>query len=104
MNAFVLRILLWMAAVSLALPVVVGAEERSGDLEFFERKIRPLLVARCYECHSRNSKRLEGGLALDTRAGVVKGGETGPLVNSQKPEESLLLQVVGYDADIQMPP
>jgi hypothetical protein len=73
-------------------------------LEFYERKIRPLLVERCYECHSATAKRIEAGLALDTRAGMLKGGENGPVVNTTQPHESPLLQAVGYDGDVQMPP
>jgi hypothetical protein len=84
--------------------VVAGAETPGPDIEFYERKIRPLLTERCYECHSRGSKRLEGGLALDTRAGISAGGENGPIINSNKPDESLILAVVNYDGDIQMPP
>ena len=45
-------------------------------LEFFEQKIRPVLVAECYECHA--GKKHKGGLALDSRAGLLKGGDTGP--------------------------
>lgn len=80
------------------------AQESKQDADFYERKIRPLLAQRCYECHSRSSKRPEGGLTLDTRAGVIKGGESGPIINSDNAGESLLLQVVGYAGDIQMPP
>jgi hypothetical protein len=82
-----------------------AAEEISAaDREFFERKIRPLLAHRCYECHSQQAKRLEAQLSLDHQAGIRAGGESGPLINTEKPAESLLLQTVGYDGDIQMPP
>ena len=47
------------------------------DLEFFEKKIRPVLVTHCYECHSADSKKLGGELLLDSREGLRKGGETG---------------------------
>src|SRR5438045_3315658 len=61
---------------------VYGAEQTSStDLEFFEAKIRPVLVAHCYECHSAAAaerNKLKAGLALDTREGLLKGGESGP--------------------------
>ena len=48
----------------------------SDDVEFFEKKIRPLLVENCYKCHSAQSEKVKGGLLLDTREGVLKGGDT----------------------------
>jgi hypothetical protein len=90
-----------------ALAFVGGSSARAGepaDLEFYERKIRPLLANRCYECHSKDSKRPEGGLLLDTSAGVRAGGENGAILNADKPDASLLLEMVRYDGDIQMPP
>src|SRR5712675_2264640 len=56
-------------------------------LDFFEKQIRPLLVERCYECHSAESKKLKGGLRLDSREGVLKGGDSGPVVLPGKPEK-----------------
>ncbi|HEV3027153.1 MAG TPA: c-type cytochrome domain-containing protein, partial [Planctomycetota bacterium] len=53
-----------------------AAEPR--DLEFFEKKIRPLLTERCYSCHSAKAEKLKGGLYLDSREGIRKGGDTGP--------------------------
>ena len=48
------------------------------DIEFFERKIRPVLVAECYSCHSTEAKKVRGSLLLDTREGLLKGGDSGP--------------------------
>jgi len=73
-------------------------------LEFFERKIRPLLAQRCYACHSQAAKKSQGGLQLDTRAAFVAGGDTGPAFVAGKPGESLLIEALGYEGDIQMPP
>lgn len=74
-------------------------------LEFFEKKIRPLLMDRCYECHSAQSKKLKGGLRLDSRDGVLKGGDSGPALMPGEPEKSLLIKAVRYtDKDLQMPP
>ncbi len=82
------------------------AAPRRGDGEgvaFFEKKIRPLLIERCQKCHG--SEKETSGLRLDTRAGVLGGGERGPAVVPGKPDESLLLTAVGYEnRDLQMPP
>jgi hypothetical protein len=71
--------------------------------EFFEQQIRPLLVKRCYECHSTAAKKRKGGLALDTREGVRKGGDSGPAIIPSDPKNSLLIQAVRYDGR-EMPP
>jgi hypothetical protein len=73
------------------------------SVEFFQKKVHPLLKARCFECHSRDSKRLEGGLRLDARPLVLKGGDSGPSAEPGKPDESLLLSALNYDA-FEMPP
>lgn len=75
------------------------------DIEFFEKKIRPLLHKHCYSCHSAKSKTLRGGLRLDHRAGLMTGGDSGPAVVPGKPDKSLLIESVRYGADsMQMPP
>jgi len=74
-------------------------------LEFFEKRIRPLLTERCYECHSADAKKLKGGLRLDSRDGVLKGGDTRPAVVPGQPDKSLLIEAVRYgNQDLQMPP
>jgi hypothetical protein len=73
------------------------------DHAFFEAKVRPLLIARCYECHS--GTKTKGGLALDTRAGWLKGGESGAVIVPGKPDESLLIKAISQaDPDLAMPP
>ena len=75
------------------------------DKAFFESKIRPVLVAKCYGCHSSKLRAPMGALTLDTKAGVAKGGATGPAVVSGKPAESRLFKALTYtDAHLQMPP
>jgi mono/diheme cytochrome c family protein len=75
------------------------------DLQFFETHIRPVLAERCYKCHSRDADKIKGGLMLDTREGMLHGGDTGPAVVPGKPEDSLILDAISYkDADLQMPP
>jgi len=70
---------------------------------FFQQKVKPLLEARCFECHAENSKRLEGGLRLDARPFVLKGGDSGPAAVAGKPDESLFIEAVNYES-FEMPP
>src|SRR5580658_2396270 len=73
--------------------------------DFFEGKIRPVLVENCYPCHSHQSEKVRGGFMLDTRDDLLKGGDSGPAIVPRHPEQSLLIKAVGYgDADLQMPP
>jgi hypothetical protein len=75
------------------------------QVEFFEKRIRPVLVESCYECHSATAKKLKGGLLLDSRAGVQKGGDTGAAITPGDPEASLLIQAVRHASeDVAMPP
>ncbi len=75
----------------------------NSGTDFFESKIRPLLVEHCYECHS--GEKTKGGLSLDTRAGWQKGGHSGAVIVPGKPEESLLIKAVRYqDKELAMPP
>jgi cytochrome c553 len=71
-------------------------------IEFFESKVRPILADRCLECHGPEKQK--GNLKLDSLAGMLKGGDSGPALALEKPDESLLLQVIGYASDIKMPP
>src|SRR5258706_666844 len=77
----------------------------SAVVEFFEKKIRPIFVENCYKCHSKEAEKLKGALLLDTRDGVLKGGDTGPAIVPGQPDKSLLIQAVRYtNTDLQMPP
>jgi len=71
--------------------------------EFFEARIRPILVEHCYECHSGTSSK--GGLTLESRNGWQKGGDSGPSIIPGNAKDSLLIQAVHYDdSALQMPP
>src|SRR5258707_12292893 len=70
----------------------LAATSNGDGLEFFEKKIRPLLVERCYECHSAQSKKLKGGLRLDSRDGLLKGGDSGPVGIPCLPEKRLIFK------------
>lgn len=83
---------------------VFAADLSPDDLAFFENKVRPLLIENCYGCHSHEEK-VKGGLALDSKAGWIAGGDSGSVVVPGSPEESLLFTAVTYaDPDYEMPP
>ena len=94
---------LLLAATAVASPLI-AAQPSAEQTEFFEKQIRPILANRCYECHSVE-KKTKGGLALDTAASTLKGGDTGPALVPGDPEKSLLIDAVRYkNHDLQMPP
>jgi hypothetical protein len=81
------------------------AQPTAGDFEFFEKNIRPVLVERCFKCHSAQSEKLKGGLHLDSREGMLKGGDTRPALIPRDPEQSLMIEAIRYrNSDLQMPP
>ncbi len=99
-----------LAVLLLALACLVSRAE--GDeppdftpqqLTFFETKIRPVLVEHCYECHAAGAKIVQGGLRVDHRVGLLRGGDSGPAVVPQQAEQSLLLKALRYD-EFEMPP
>ncbi|WP_437193188.1 DUF1553 domain-containing protein [Planctomicrobium sp. SH527] len=79
----------------------VGADP--AGIEFFETKIRPVLIKHCYECHSEKATSLKGGLLVDSAAGLLAGGDSGPSIVKEKSGESLLLQSLRYET-YEMPP
>src|SRR5438105_3198248 len=97
--------MLTSARTALILGITLVAPLRADDAEFFEKKIRPLLVQHCYECHSKDAKKLKGGLRVDGRSQLLKGGDNGPVLLPGDAAKSKLLQAVKYaDVDLQMPP
>jgi hypothetical protein len=85
------------------LPVQAADAPAAAGVEFFEKKIRPVLLKHCYECHSSSSKKVKGGLLLDTQAATLKGGDTGPAIVPKKVDESLLIDALRHNG-IEMPP
>ena len=85
-------------------PSAAGAPRpRTAAADFFEKKVRPVLVESCVECHGPRKQR--GGLRLDSRAALLAGGDSGPVVVPGKPNASLLIKAVHYSAEKpQMPP
>jgi uncharacterized protein DUF1553/uncharacterized protein DUF1549/cytochrome c len=96
------------AVLALFAPIPAPAEPDAKHTEFFEKKIRPVLVEHCFKCHSADAvreKKLRGGLRLDTREGLLKGGDSGTAVVPGKPDEGTLLKALRYEnADTAMPP
>jgi hypothetical protein len=75
------------------------------QINFFETKIRPVLVTHCYGCHAADAKRVRGNLLLDTNEGMLKGGDFGPAVVPGEPDDSLLIRAMRFnDPDLEMPP
>ncbi len=95
-SRFPIAALLAIAAVSPA-----RADEPVNE-EFFERKVRPILADRCLECHGKDKQK--GGLRLDARESMLKGGDNGPAVAPGDAGKSLLVQFIRYGSDIKMPP
>src|SRR5438132_1672583 len=82
----------------------VSSSSETTAIEFFEKKIRPLLVHNCYECHSADTN-AQHGLRVDDRNGLLQGGDRGPAVIPGKPESSLLIKAVRQvDSELKMPP
>jgi hypothetical protein len=99
-------VICWSAWIAL---ILLGIEFRSvaatEGTEFFEQKIRPVLVERCYQCHNATSEKLKGGLHLDSREGALKGGDTRAAIVPGDPDKSLLIEAIRYEnTDLQMPP
>jgi cytochrome c553 len=93
----------WLLAVAaLSGSISQAAEPDEAGVEFFEKQVRPLLAEKCYSCHGRGQRK--GKLSLDSRAGVMVGGEHGRIVTEGKPDESSLIKAINYDGDVQMPP
>ncbi len=94
-------------AILNATPMTSSAQippRHDAAVEFFEKKVRPVLVGNCYTCHSADTNS-KGGLRVDDRNGLIQGGTSGPAVVPGKPDESLLLQAVRHDEGIpKMPP
>jgi mono/diheme cytochrome c family protein len=110
MQLFPPRIWVFLFSPALAL-ALFSSFSQAGDnqtnaagVEFFEKRIRPLLVQHCYSCHSSQAKKVKGELRLDSRTALLKGGTSGPLLHPGKPAESLLIKAVRYNTDIRMPP
>jgi hypothetical protein len=89
-------------------PAHAGGKKKNSitpeQAEFFEKKIRPVLVEKCYDCHSEESGKMKNDLALDSRDAIRIGGERGPGIVPFKPDESFVIQAIRQEGRIAMPP
>ena len=106
-----LREWLWTGLFTVAASQLVYSAEpertifSSKQIEFYEKQVQPLLAENCYQCHSHQADKIKGSFVLDSREGLLKGGETGPAIVPGQPEKSLLIKAVRrIEEDLQMPP
>jgi len=95
----------------LLIPLSLSAQEKSESpkftdqqLEYFENKVRPILVERCYDCHGPESDPIEGGLSVNSRNAIIAGGDTGPAITPGHADQSLLIDAINYGEVYEMPP
>ncbi|MGC3972328.1 MAG: hypothetical protein QM775_34800 [Pirellulales bacterium] len=93
----------FVGAVSCARPSPAAETDGAAGREFFEARIRPVLVEHCYKCHSTAAGKTEGGLALDNRPAMRAGGSSGPAVVPSDEDRSLILAAIRHDG-LEMPP
>lgn len=103
MTVFFIRIIACVVAVAFARQTY-AQNLPDAQVKFFESKIRPVLMKHCYECHSAASGKSKGGLKVDSREALLRGGDTGPGVVSRSLDKSLLYEAITYEGDYQMPP
>ena len=99
-------IILSLAILVTLILTVEAANDKNADaagVEFFENRIRPVLVKHCYACHSVDKKKKQGGLLLDSRAGIRRGGDSGPAVVSGSPDQGSILSALRFES-VEMPP
>lgn len=104
---YMLKIVVVVAAASFIAPVFAQDKPLTAEeSEFFEAKIRPALIEHCHKCHSGDKDaKINGGFQLDSKAGLLKGGSTGPALVAGQPDRSLLIKAIRFaDPNLQMPP
>ncbi len=89
----------------LAAALAIRGDAQNAAIDRFEKNIRPVLVSRCYPCHSRSAVAPQGGLLLDSSQGIRRGGDLGPVIQPGDPEHSLLIRAIRRtDEKLKMPP
>jgi hypothetical protein len=93
-----------MSLVVLCGPATAASNGKAGlnQAEFFEKSVRPLLAENCFACHGPTKQK--GGLRVDSRAALLRGGDSGPAFVPGQPESSRLITAIHYDGDLRMPP
>ncbi len=90
--------------LTIAIPVSASFAADSDGVQFFREKIEPVLKAECFRCHSGEADEIKGGLRLDSRDGMLKGGDSGPALVAGKSGDSLLVQAIRHEGGLAMPP
>ena len=93
----------WFLAQAVA-SCLLASEPTPQQIEFFEKRIRPVLVTNCYACHSGVIKSPMGGLRVDTRESLLRGGSRGPSIKPRNPDGSRLIDAISYRQELKMPP
>ncbi len=107
LNRTIVAAIVFFACFTTACSTSLGQQDKkkftAQQIEFFETKVRPLLVKHCYECHGPKSE-FEGSLSLSSRADLLKGGDSGPAINLKEPEKSNFIDAINYGRLFEMPP
>ena len=98
----VLKLALILMVSALIVPSVIAADKNIAGDKFFEEKVRPLLAEHCFSCHGPDKQK--GGLKLDSKAAMIKGGDIGTAIIPGDPAASLMIKALGYEGDLKMPP
>jgi cytochrome c553 len=98
----VLKLALVLMVIALIVPSVFAADKNNVGEKFFEEKVRPVLAEHCFSCHGPDKQK--GGLKLDSKAAMIKGGDIGTSIIPGDPAASLMIKAMGYEGDLKMPP
>lgn len=99
-----LRIVHFFMMIAFGMAAVDLRAEDPAAADFFEKHIRPVLIEKCYECHAVSTE-INGGLALDSKPGWQRGGDSGTAIEVGKPDASRLIKAIEYtDSELKMPP
>src|SRR5579863_6538948 len=106
LNHSVRRFVGFSAILITALPALAAPKKAitPEQVDFFEKKIRPVLVDKCYDCHSEEAGKNKGELVLDSRDGIRAGGERGPAIVPGNLDDSILIRAIRQEGQLHMPP
>ena len=104
-TVLILSLVLLTLATSVRANPPQSEKDRAEGIAFFEKKIRPVLVTHCYKCHSKAADKDRGGLMMDTKTAIRKGGDSGDGIVPGDLKASLVYSAITYkDKFLQMPP
>lgn len=104
MKSFSIATFSLIGAVLLPMPALIAQSTLTPDEEaFFETHIRPALIQYCYDCHSEETGKTRGGLLLDTREGMLQGGDNGNILDGARYQDFMFWEAINW-LDLEMPP